>query len=224
MSTILNIDTSLETASVSITRDSVLLQSKVNTIQKEHASFLHHAIKDLLAQSSIDIKQLDAIAVTNGPGSYTGLRVGLASAKGLCYALNKPLITIGSLNVLAAAAINASGEIISDTTLFCPMIDARRMEIYTAVFDRNMKEILPPCAMILHENSFAEILQNSRIIFFGSGASKWCSISKSANASFINELDTIPAICRLAAEKFATEKFTDLTYSEPLYIKEFFTP
>ena len=108
MSIILNIDTSIETASVSIARDGIVQAYLINTIQKEHASFLHNAVKQLLTESSLDIKQMDAIAVTSGPGSYTGLRVGLASAKGLCYALSKPLITIGTLNVLATAAINAS--------------------------------------------------------------------------------------------------------------------
>lgn len=224
MSIILNIDTSLETASVSITEDGVLVRSRINTVQKEHASFLHHAIKDLLTESSIDIKELDAIAVTNGPGSYTGLRVGLASAKGLCYALNKPLITIGSLNVLACAAINVTGKSDPGSSLFCPMIDARRMEVYTAIFDNAMNEILPACAMILNENSFGEILSKKRILFFGSGSVKWNNLSESKNAVFIKELDTIPAICQLAFEKFSSKNFTDLTYSEPLYIKEFFIP
>ena len=224
MSIILNIDTSIETASVSIAMDGMIQAHLINTIQKEHASFLHNAVKQLLAESSLDIKQMDAIAVTNGPGSYTGLRVGMASAKGFCYALNKPLITICTLNALAVAVINASKEAFSETTLFCPMIDARRMEVYTAVFDKNMVEILSPCAMILDERSFEETLQKNRIFFAGTGAAKWSNIIRSENAEFINELDITTAISILSFEKFLTNDFTGLTYSEPLYIKDFFSP
>ena len=224
MSIILNIDTSIEVASVSIAKDGTIQAYLINTIQKEHASFLHNAVKQLLAESALDIKQIDAIAVTNGPGSYTGLRVGLASAKGFCYALKKPLITIGTLNALAIAAINASKEAFRETTLFCPMIDARRMEVYTAVFDKDMTEILPASAMILQENSFVQILQDNHVLFFGSGAAKWNSISLSENAGFINELDITAAISKCSFEKFLNNNFTDLTYSEPLYIKEFFSP
>ena len=224
MSIILNIDTSIEVASVSIAKDGTIQAYLINTIQKEHASFLHNAVKQLLAESALDIKQIDAIAVTNGPGSYTGLRVGLASAKGFCYALKKPLITIGTLNALAIAAINASKEAFRETTLFGPMIDARRMEVYTAVFDKDMTEILPASAMILQENSFVQILQDNHVLFFGSGAAKWNSISLSENAGFINELDITAAISKCSFEKFLNNNFTDLTYSEPLYIKEFFSP
>jgi tRNA threonylcarbamoyladenosine biosynthesis protein TsaB len=224
MSIILNIDTSLETASVSIAKEGALIVSKENKVQKEHASFLHLAIQDLLTESSLGIDKIEAIAVTNGPGSYTGLRVGLASAKGLCFALNKPLITIGSLNVLASSAIGSSEGIIPAPQLYCPMIDARRMEIYTAVFDRNMKEILPPCAMILNEHSFHEMIKENSILFFGNGSEKWKGIVTSKNAAFTSIPDTIPTVCRLSFEKFINSDFTDLTYSEPLYIKEFFTP
>ena len=224
MSIILNIDTSIEVASVSIAKDGIIQAYLINTIQKEHASFLHNAVKQLLAESALNIKQLDAIAVTNGPGSYTGLRVGLASAKGFCYALNKPLITIGTLNALAVAAINALKETFRETTLFCPMIDARRMEVYTAIFDKNMVEILPPSAMILDERSFEQFLQNNKVFFTGTGAAKWANIARSENAGFINELDIKAAISTLSFKKFLTEDFTGLTYSEPLYIKEFFSP
>ncbi|MEP7163884.1 MAG: tRNA (adenosine(37)-N6)-threonylcarbamoyltransferase complex dimerization subunit type 1 TsaB [Ferruginibacter sp.] len=224
MSIILNIDTSIETASVSIAKDGFIQAYLVNPVQKEHASFLHNAVKQLLASSSLDIKQMDAIAVTNGPGSYTGLRVGLASAKGLCYALHKPLITIGTLNVLAAAAIYTSGEASTKDALFCPMLDARRMEVFTAIFDKDMNEVLPACAMILDESLFGKLLETKRLLFFGSGAMKWKNISRSQNAGFINELDITVAISKLSFEKFLMNDFTDLSYSEPLYVKEFFTP
>lgn len=223
MSIILNIDTSIETASISIAGNGVIMSSLINTIQKEHASFLQIAIKKILADAALDIKKIDAIAVTNGPGSYTGLRVGLASAKGLCYALNKPLITIGTLNALAVAAIDDSKSGIPSASLFCPMIDARRMEVYTAVFDMKMTEIQPPCAMVLDKNSLEQILTNNQVFFVGSGADKWKNIVNSENAGFIKDLGIINSISKLSYDKFLNSHFTDLTYSEPLYIKEFFS-
>ena len=223
MSIILNIDTSIETASVSIAKDGIIIASLKNVIQKEHAGFLHLAIQDLLLRSSLELKQMDAIAVTKGPGSYTGLRVGMASAKGLCYALNKPFISIGTLNALAVAAINETKKNDRDNSLFCPMIDARRMEVYTAIFDADMNEVIAPCAMVLTGNSFEELLQNNNIVFVGSGALKWSSLVESANTSFLNEIDITDAISNLSYNKFKHKDFTDLSYSEPLYVKDFFS-
>ena len=223
MSIILNIDTSIETASVSIAKDGTVIAFIQNAIQKDHAGFLHVAIQDLLSRSSLELKQMDAIAVTEGPGSYTGLRVGMASAKGLCYALNKPFITIGTLNALAVAAINQTKGNDPVPGLFCPMIDARRMEVYTAVFDTEMNELLAPCAMILDENSFADFLIKNNILFAGSGAKKWGTLVKSAKASFLNEIDASNAISNLSYTKFKHKDFTDLSYSEPLYVKDFFS-
>ena len=223
MSIILNIDTSIETASVSIAKDGIIIASLKNVIQKEHAGFLHLAIQDLLLRSSLELKQMDAIAVTKGPGSYTGLRVGMASAKGLCYALNKPFISIGTLNALAVAAINETKKNDRDNSLFCPMIDARRMEVYTAIFDADMNEVIAPCAMVLTGNSFEELLQNNNIVFVGSGTLKWSSLVESANTSFLNEIDITDAISNLSYNKFKHKDFTDLSYSEPLYVKDFFS-
>lgn len=223
MSIILNIDTSIETASVSIAKDGAIIASVKNAIQKEHAGFLHIAIRDLLLQSSLELKQMDAIAVTIGPGSYTGLRVGMASAKGLCYALNKPFITIGTLNALTVAAINKTKEDTPGYDLFCPMIDARRLEVYTAVFDKDMNEIIAPCAMVLNNNSFEDLLKSNNILFVGSGAKKWSNLIESAKASFLNEIDASNAISNLSYTKLKHKDFTDLSYSEPLYVKDFFS-
>ncbi len=221
---ILNIDTSIETASVSLSKDGILLSYLKNTIQKEHASFLHNAIDHLLTGTSTDRSNIDAIAVVNGPGSYTGLRVGLAAAKGLSYALNKPLITIGTLNMLAAAAISSLKETISGKTLFCPMIDARRMEVYTAVFDETMTEKMPACAMILDEKSFEQMLEEYNMFFFGSGSVKWKNIIKSKKACFSDTPDSIEVVCQMSYSKYLKNDFSNLPYCEPLYIKEFFSP
>ena len=224
MKVILNIDTSVETASVSVSKDGVLLSYLKNTIQKDHASFLHNAVNLVLTESSLDIKELDAIAVVNGPGSYTGLRVGLSSAKGLCYALNKPLITIGTLNALAAAAISSSKEPSSGSALFCPMIDARRMEVYTAIFDDTMTERIPASALILHESSFEKMLTENNMFFFGSGSVKWRNMINSKKAYFVDAVDATAAICQLSHTKYLNNDFSNLSYCEPLYVKEFFSP
>jgi len=222
MSYILNIDTSLETASVSIAENAMIIAAAKNDIQKEHAGFLHIAIKEISAQASFDLKNIDAIAVTNGPGSYTGLRVGMASAKGLCYALNKPLITVGNLNALAFASISKMRESVLKNALFCPMIDARRMEVFTSIYDQEMVEILAPCAMLLNTESFINFSEKNQIVFSGSGALKWSKIAALENSTFLFDTDITEAISKLSYKKFKQGDFTDLKYSEPLYVKEFF--
>jgi tRNA threonylcarbamoyladenosine biosynthesis protein TsaB len=227
MSLILNIDTSTETASVCIAEDGNELSTIANPYQKDHAAFLHNAIKDIIQKNSLKLNSLAAVAVTNGPGSYTGLRVGLASAKGLCYALNKPLITVGSLEVLAKTAI---GYVIAEneSAFYCPLIDARRMEVYTAIFDQHMNEVSEAKALILNENSFAEILSSKKMYFFGSGAAKFeAFLSKhkaflsNKNAAFLTIKETMASMSSLSFQRFLKKKFTDLIDSEPLYIKDF---
>ncbi len=181
---ILNIHTATETAIINLTADGQTLGKSSNNDTKQHAYFLHIAIKELLRQHSIDIKDLDAIGVSCGPGSYTGIRVGLATAKGLCYALKIPLIIFNSLEVMAFSAIDL---VKNDSALYCPMIDARRMEVYMAVYNHNLEEVISPSATILNENSFAEILVHSKIVFSGSGSNKFREIINQANAVFLNE-------------------------------------
>lgn len=222
MSHILQIDTATETAGVSIAENGILLAAARNDSQKEHAGFLHMAIKKMLAQASISLNKIDAVAVTNGPGSYTGLRVGLSSAKGFCYALNKPLITIGSLPALAYASILDKKEGWPEGTLFCPMIDARRMEVYSAIYNRDMEELKAPHALVLDETSYGTLPSNNSLVFSGSGAVKWSKLNTSKNADYFFDADTTDAICQLSYNKFIQQDFSDLKYSEPLYVKEFF--
>ena len=221
MSLILNIDTAVETAGVSIAKDGIILQGQTNHIQKDHAVFLHRAIQETVTKASVAITSLDAVAVTQGPGSYTGLRVGMATAKGLCYALQKPLITVGSLPVIAHAAIQA----INDPNVFyCPMIDARRLEVYTAIYDHNLQTVLPAAAVILNDKSFGEILIEKKIVFFGNGSLKWKQINVSVNAGFIDQMNVTGSLARLSFDQYISGVFADLVYAEPLYIKEFFSP
>ncbi len=217
MSLILHIDTATETAQVSIAKDAVVLGSLFNGSQKDHGAFLQPAIQQLVNETSIPLKDIDAIAITAGPGSYTGLRVGMASAKGLCYALEKPLITLNTLEVLAASAIKDANT----SALFCPMIDARRMEVYTALYDGQGKNILAPAALILDQSSFKEQLLKDHIIFFGSGAKKWESVCKDPNAAFEPVALLPEAMAKLADLYFIKQRFATLAYSEPFYLKEF---
>lgn len=221
MSYILNIDTATEIAQVSIAKDGLVLRSTINTVQKDHAAFVQPAIKSILADAGIGLSAVDAIAVMAGPGSYTGLRVGMASAKGLCYALNKPLIAINTLESMAMAALLTLPDI--EDKWLCPMLDARRNEVFTAIYDHSLDIILPPVALVLDEHSYAEYLSKKQLVFFGNGSEKWKKLSLNGNASFqcVN-IDPI-SMCILSFQKFSQKppKFEDPAYLEPLYIKEF---
>jgi tRNA threonylcarbamoyladenosine biosynthesis protein TsaB len=221
MSWILNIDTSLETATVMMTKSGVIVCSRKNENQKDHASFLEPAIQSLVKEAGIQLAQLSAIAVVYGPGSYTGLRVGMASAKGLCYALNKPLIVLSNLEILTLAAINESTA--DGSSLYCPMIDARRMEVYTSVYDKKLNVIIDPYALILEPGSYSDLLIKNSISFFGNGADKWKTLCSHKNARFVSVLKKDAAINQLSSQKLVQQSFTSIVYAEPLYIKEFYS-
>lgn len=224
MSLILNIDTAIDTAYVSIAKDGIILQEAVNKEQKDHAAFLQPAIQSISQKAGIGFHELDAVAVVSGPGSYTGLRVGMASAKGLCFALGKPLITIGTLNVLAYQAISQVNISYNDLpTLFCPMVDARRMEVFTALYDKGLNTIFSPCAMIINENYFANQLLKNKIIFFGTGAAKWQQICVHENARFFLPQNNALYMSELSFKKFLSSDFADAAYSVPMYVKEFYS-
>ena len=219
MSYIINIDTATETAFVNIAKDGVIINGLENTAQKDHGAFVQTAIASLLTAAGIQFNEVGAIAVTAGPGSYTGLRVGMASAKGLSYALNKPLITISTLELLAAAAIRQSSD--ASTFFFCSMIDARRMEVFTAVYNHLLSPVMAPAALVLNDLSYLELLENQIIVFTGNGAAKWQKICTHPNARFM-PLAEIPAAMGLMTNQSLTNKqFTDLAYAEPFYLKEF---
>jgi tRNA threonylcarbamoyladenosine biosynthesis protein TsaB len=223
MSLIINIDTAIDIAHISIAKDGEIIASATNAEQKDHGGFLQPAIKKLLNEASIATTLINAVAISAGPGSYTGLRVGMASAKGLCYALNVPLIAINTLEIMAFAAISETHITSSDNAiLFCPMIDARRMEVFTALYDQNLQPEILPCAMVLNENSFANGLLKNKILFFGTGATKWKNILQHENALFAETFNNALAMSKLAYGKFVLNDFANLAYFEPLYLKEFF--
>jgi tRNA threonylcarbamoyladenosine biosynthesis protein TsaB len=225
MALTLNIDTAAENAHVSLAKDGEVLHALNNESQKEHAAFLQAAIQQLIKTAGINFKEVDAVAVTAGPGSYTGLRVGFASAKGLCYALKKPLITIGTLEVLTISALHLYPPAANENILFCPMMDARRMEVFTAMYHQDLTVYLQPCAMILDELSFEKDLAANKIMFFGSGSGKWEKAYPdnyhNQNAIFKYVLILPESLARASYIRFSEKKFTDLAYSEPSYLKEF---
>jgi tRNA threonylcarbamoyladenosine biosynthesis protein TsaB len=218
MPLILNIDTAVNTTYVSLAKDGIVLQSFFSDDQKSNAINLHTAIEDLLQKANEKTSSLHAIAVANGPGSYTGLRVGLATAKGLCYALKIPLITIGTLEMMAAHIITK--ENLSDCIL-CPMIDARRMEVFTALYDCNNKEIMAPSALILGNQSFDKLLLDNKVVFFGNGSKKWQNINIYPNALFNETEHFYNSLNIISLNKYIQADFAGLAYAEPLYVKEF---
>ncbi len=223
MSLILSIDTAIDIAHICIARDGVILAEASNNDQKEHGAFLQPAINQMLEKAGIEMSSLNAVAVVAGPGSYTGLRVGMASAKGICYALKKPLISLNTLAVLTEAAIMTSELTMPDFDgLYCPMIDARRMEVFTAVYNNNREPVIPPVALVLNETSFANIMLKYNILYFGNGAIKWKNIVKNSNAHFMEISGNVLAMSKLAAHKFRLQQFANLAYEQPYYLKEFY--
>jgi len=221
---ILNIDTATDIASVCISDNGYSIAYSENNQQKEHASFVHAAINSILKEAGKELAQIDAFAVTSGPGSYTGLRVGLATAKGFCFALNKPLITVNTLQVMAKAAIMENSPAINNINmLYCPMIDARRMEVYTAIYNRAMETQLKPTAVVIEPESFDRWLNNSPILFFGSGSAKLKGLLSNEKAVFADINSNAKNLAQLAEKLFSQKKFADIAYAEPDYVKDFFS-
>jgi tRNA threonylcarbamoyladenosine biosynthesis protein TsaB len=221
MSLILNIDTALSKACISIAREGRVICARENVSQKEHASFLQPAILNVLNASANSPRQIEAVAVSIGPGSYTGLRVGLASAKGLCYSLQIPLITICTLDIMAFAA----QQQVKGVDAWCPMIDARRMEVFTALYGEKLLPILPPQALILDSDSLVDQMEQFSILFFGDGSEKMKKIifrQHHFKPSIFQNIDIGPgALALLSYRHFSQQKFASLAYAEPLYLKEF---
>lgn len=214
---ILQINTAFSEASIGISKNGELLAESVNPDQYDHASFLQPAILELCNIVQINLKELSAVSVVNGPGSYTGLRVGLSSAKGICYALNIPLLCINTLEWMAF------GNLSHESALICTMIDARRSEVFTAIYDKNMVSTVQPTAMVLDEKSFESLLNKYSIAFVGNGSEKWQALCKHSNASFPESLQNAVHLSTMAYNLLLKKDFADLAYSEPYYIKEFFS-
>jgi len=219
MALILSIETSTPFCSVALHNNDQLIGLKEQLLDKSHSEYLVPIIQEVVSSSGENQKNIDAIALSMGPGSYTGLRIGSSTAKGLCYALNIPLIAISTLEGLAKQV----SEKANINTILCPMLDARRMEVYTAFYDHKFQNKFPVQPVIINESSFEEYFKTYDLILFGSGAQK-CKGVINKNATYIDEVfPTATTIGELAIEKFKEKRFEDIAYFEPFYLKEFQT-
>lgn len=219
MTTILCIETSGRTCSVALSTDGTMVFEKSDSCGQAHSRLLHPFIQDALDQAKSLGLRLNAVAVSAGPGSYTGLRIGVSAAKGLCYALDIPLLTISTLELLAFTALPR----IADTNaLLCPMIDARRMEVYTAMYDKQLQIHSPLAAVVIDEHSFEDTLASSFVCFFGSGAEKCKRVFTSSHAMFLDDIDTEARnMCVPAQKRWEEKQNVDIAYFEPHYLKDF---
>lgn len=221
MALILNIDTATNIGSVCISRNGQVLQTLVNDQQQDHAATMTLFIQQLMQDNHVSADQLDAIAVSAGPGSYTGLRVGVATAKGLCYAWGKPLIAVSTLRQMTQGILLQQRD---EQALYAPMLDARRMEVYTAVYTAQLDEILAPHALILTPESYAAQLAEKKIYFFGNGSEKWSQLlGKHAHATFLPYTMNAEHMVQLAEKAFEKGTFEDVAYFSPYYLKPFHT-
>lgn len=219
MAYILGIETATSVCSVALFEKSKVLAIRELPEGNAHANMLTTLIAEVVIEGGITLPQVDAICVSMGPGSYTGLRVGISTAKGLCFALHKPLIAVNTLASMAHAFGLTSPTF---NGLICPMIDARRMEVYTAIFDWSGKPILPTEAKIINELSFLETLQLHSIAFIGNGAEKCANIIQHPNAHFYGHFAcTALGLGELAYQKFLKNEVEDVAYFEPFYLKDF---
>lgn len=214
---ILNLETATKNCSVSISKNgNIIALKEICEANFSHAEKLHVFIKDVLSKGKLKFKDLSAIAISKGPGSYTGLRIGVSSAKGLCFALDIPLISILTLESLANSVTTDSGFII-------PLLDARRQEVYTAVFDKNYNSIKETYNYILDKNSFSEYLKKDKVTFLGDGTIKTKDIIYHKNAVFLDDYyPSAKEMVPLSYKKYLNQEFEDVAYFEPFYLKDFY--
>lgn len=220
MSLLIHIDTAVQTASVCLSLDGQILAVKSNPSPRDSAAWLHPAIHELVQECGYKMQQVQAVSVSAGPGSYTGLRVGMATAKGLCYALHIPLITVGTLQMMAAAAVTQAPR----NALLVPMIDARRMEVFTAVYDQQLNEVTAAHNAVLTTETFEDLLTNHELLFFGNGSTKFKSLVQHRNALFAEVDATAQHLVALAVKQLQQNHYADLAYAEPFYSKAFYSP
>ena len=220
MNYILHIDTTTKKCSVALAQDGeLMIQKELLSEEFSHSEQLHPFIEEVLKESGLKSSSLSAIAISKGPGSYTGLRIGVAAAKGLCFALDLPLIALNTLEIMVQPYE------VSPYSFIIPMLDARRMEVYTAIFDETKKWIQETMAEVLTENTFTSIVNEQSCLIIGDGAIKFKTLHPKINASYTNEIHYPVAkdMITLAWKKFNAKEFEDLAYFEPFYLKDFYT-
>lgn len=226
MSLILCIETGTDVCSVALSREGRPVSIR-EEIGRDHARKVAVFTEELLREAGVEADELDAVAVGKGPGSYTGLRIGTSFAKGLCYALSIPLIAVDSLEAMAAIAVedHEAGVLQAEdwtSALLCPMIDARRMEVYTAVFDTALNVVVPTAAEVITEESLKEFLNSQREFFvFGNGAAKTLEILHRDNIRMIEVVSSARGLCQAAQSRFDAGQTESLAYFEPAYLKDF---
>jgi tRNA threonylcarbamoyladenosine biosynthesis protein TsaB len=222
MAVILSIETSTAVCSVALSNNGACLAEKINFEGPSHATLLSVYVQEMLDFAKQQGLKLDAVAISCGPGSYTGLRIGVSTAKGLCYGLEIPLIAINTLQVMASTV--KESQVVPDNTLLCPMIDARRMEVYVAFYDIKLNTIKETAADIINEDSYIDLLNTHPILFFGNGADKCKANITHTNAIFLDEIHPIAKNMIILAEAYyQAQRFEDVAYFEPFYLKEFVT-
>jgi tRNA threonylcarbamoyladenosine biosynthesis protein TsaB len=225
MSIILNLESSTDICSVALSYDGKAADVMENTEGMNHARLMSVYVKEIMQRNNLGFDRLSAIAVSKGPGSYTGLRIGVSLAKGLCYAHHIPLIAVSSLQAMSSYVIENKNQWKlpdSDNLIFCPMIDARRMEVYLALFDCQNYEVEGVRSKIINENSFQDLLSQRPVVFFGNGSEKVRPVIIHSNAFFIPDIKTSAQfMCSLSDKAFENKQFVDLAYFEPFYLKDF---
>ena len=216
---ILNIETSSKICSVALSHEGEVVFSLSSEEEMNHAAELAPFAQRCLAELKRRELKLDAVAVSIGPGSYTGLRIGLSLAKGLCFGLNIPLITVNTLEILAVKAMFSIG-LFDENLVFIPMIDARRMEVYTAAYNLKMEQLLPPQPLILNEDSFS-LFAADTVVMVGDGVSKAKEILKIRAEEYVDCYPMATDMVALSEKAFRKKEFADLAYSTPFYLKNF---
>ena len=217
---ILHIETSTELCSVALSHSIRCHAVRENSEGRNHAAMLTPFIDELLNEGNISIHRLNAIAISSGPGSYTGLRIGMSTAKGLCYGGNIPLISVSTLQAMSMGFVQQHD--VSVSTLLCPMIDARRMEVYTALYDKDGQQVKDVSAEIITEHFFAPWLDKYQIFFFGNGAAKCRTTITHPNAVFTEGFThSARYMIQLALQAYREKQFEDIAYFEPFYLKDF---
>ncbi len=219
MSLILNIETATQVCSVGLSRDGKTIAIRESHEKNIHASLVSVFSEEVLKEAGKSMKDLDAVAVSMGPGSYTGLRIGVSTAKGFCYALDIPLIAVPTLQSMALGAASSFDD---TEAVYCPMIDARRMEVYTALYDHNNTETRKTEALIVEEDSFDKEVSGNSLYFFGDGADKCRELLEPKGLKYLEGFHpSSEYLGIISAEKFNRQDFEDLAYFEPFYLKDF---
>ena len=222
MERLILIETSTALCSAALAEDGVITSYRESSAPKAHASLTAVFIQEMLEEKGLTIADCDAVCVSKGPGSYTGLRVGVSTAKGLCFGSGKPLIAISTLDILVAQA-----QIPDNLKYVVPMVDARRMEVYAAVYEiagqagNDVRQITETAPAIIDENSYSDILEKGKVLFIGDGAGKCADVIKHPNATFVQCWPKASAMLVPAIKAYKEKQFEDVAYFEPFYLKEF---